>query len=223
MRDRMSHDVRVRWGGCLRHGAARACVIGATLLVLAAPALAQNPPGGTPPQRGGGRGRGAVRVMTLTSTAFTDGGRLPARHTQAGEELSPPLAWTGGPDSARSHVLIVHDADAATGNGTDDMLHWLVWNIPGSARSLPEGVGQGAELPDGARQISVSGPYYRGPAAPANGPAHHYIFELYALDTVLDVAPVGASPAATRAAVVAAMAGHVRGKAVLVARYNRPP
>ena len=92
----------------------------------------------------------------------------------------------------------------------------MVWNIPGSARALPGGVPQGANLPDGSRQISATGPNYRGPAAPSrSGPAHHYVFELYALDAMLDVPAVGASPAQTRAAVIAAMAGHVRGKGVL--------
>ena len=66
------------------------------------------------------------------------------------------------------------------------------------------------------------GPNYRGPAAPASGPLHHYVFELYALDVWLDVPAVGQSPAATRAAVMAAMAGHVRGKGVLTGRYRRP-
>ena len=79
-------------------------------------------------------------------------------------------------------MLIAHDVDAAVGQGTDDMLHWMVWNIPGAARSLAEGMPQGNQLPDGSRQISASGPYYRGPGAPASGPAHHYVFEIYALD-----------------------------------------
>jgi Raf kinase inhibitor-like YbhB/YbcL family protein len=147
---------------------------------------------------------------------------MAAKYTQAGEEVSPPLAWTGAPDSTRSFVLIAHDLDAATGQaGTDDVLHWMVWNIPGTATSLPEGVPHGPQAADGMRQISVSGPYYRGPAAAATGPAHHYVFELYALDTTIDVPPVGASPAATRAAVVAAMAGHIRAKGVLVGLYKR--
>jgi phosphatidylethanolamine-binding protein (PEBP) family uncharacterized protein len=72
------------------------------------------------------------------------------------------------------------------------------------------------------RQISVSGPYYRGPAAPATGPAHHYVFELYALDITVNVPPAGMSPPATREAVMRAIAGHVRGKGVLVGRYRRP-
>ena len=72
------------------------------------------------------------------------------------------------------------------------------------------------------RQISGTGPYYRGPAAPATGPAHHYVFELYALDAPIGVPAVGASPPATRAAVMAAMATHIRGKGVLVGQYRRP-
>lgn len=174
-------------------------------------------------QGGRGRGRGAVRIMTLASSGFADGRDIPVKYTQAGEELSPPLSWTGAPDSAASFVLIAHDVNAVTGNGLDDLLHWMVWNIPGSATSLDEAVPQGAQLADGSRQISATGPYYRGPAAPASGPAHHYVFELYALDTMLDVPAVGASPQATRAAVVAAMAGHVRGKAVLVGLFKRSP
>ena len=195
------------------------------LLGVASDALAQNPPTAPPatqPPRGGGRGR-AVRVMTLTSSAFADGAMLSVKYSQAGDEVSPPLAWTGAPDSTQSFVLIVHDLDAAVGPaGTDDLLHWMVWNIPGSATSLAEGVAPGAQRSDGSRQISVSGPYYRGPAAAASGPVHHYVFELYALDTMLDVPAVGTSPAATRAAVIAAMAGRVRGKGVLVATYKRP-
>jgi phosphatidylethanolamine-binding protein (PEBP) family uncharacterized protein len=72
------------------------------------------------------------------------------------------------------------------------------------------------------RQISMSGPYFRGPAAPASGPAHHYLFELYALDTSLNVQPTAMSPALTREAVLRAMSGHVRAKGTLVGLYRRP-
>ena len=143
------------------------------------PTTAQQP--GTPPaqppagQRGGGRGRGAVQVMTLTTAGWPDGGPIPAKYTQAGEELSPPLSWSGAPEGTASFVLIVHDLDAMTNpandyaaplRDTNDVLHWLVWNIPPTATGLPEGVPQGPQQPDGMRQISQSGPYYRGPAAP---------------------------------------------------------
>jgi Raf kinase inhibitor-like YbhB/YbcL family protein len=158
--------------------------------------------------------------MTLTSSF--NGNAIPVKHAQPGRDVSPALSWSGVPDSnVASFALIVHDANAPIGNGTDDMLHWMVWNIPASARSLPEGVPQGPTLGDGARQISASGPYYRGPAAPATGPAHHYIYELYALDAMVDVPAVGQSPPLTRAAVVAAMAGHIRGKAVMVGTFKR--
>ncbi len=180
---------------------------------------ATNPP---PPAGGrGGRGRGAIQVMTLTSAAFTDGGVIPPKYTQVGGESSPPLAWTNPPDGTASFVLIVHDPDAAIGSGTDDLLQWMVWNVPASARTLPERVPHGPELADGARQISATGPFYRGPGAAADGPAHHYTFELFALDAAVDVPAVGQSPAQTRAAVTAAMAGHVRGKAVLVGLFKR--
>jgi Raf kinase inhibitor-like YbhB/YbcL family protein len=152
---------------------------------------------------------------------WPDGGEIPARYTQAGAEDSPPLEWTNAPDGVVSYTLIVHDVDAAIGGGTDDTLHWMVWNIPGTQTTLPGSLPQSAQMRDGKRQISATGPYYRGPGAAAAGPSHHYVFELFALDTTLDVPAVGASPPQTRAAVIAAMAGHVRGKAAYVGLFKR--
>jgi len=206
-----------------------------TLLALALPLHAQPPAAQPPPQpppagaqpppggrggRGGG-GRGGIATMTLTSTAFPDGGMIPVKYTQAGDQTSPPLAWSSVPDNVTGFVLIVHDADAAIGNGTDDMLHWMVWNIPAAARSLPEGVPQGPQLPDGTRQISATGPYYRGPGALSMGSPHHYVFELFAIDQPITVQAVGASPPETRAAILAAIAGHVRGKAAYTGLFKR--
>ena len=215
-----------------RYAVRRALAIAAiSLFILAAPdsLCAQTPPAGAPPPaqpagRGGGgnaRNRG-IRIMTLTSTAFTDGGMIPAKHAQTGRDVSPPLSWTGAPDSTQSFVLIMHDIDAAIGDGNDDLLHWMAWSIPGATTSLPEGVPQGPQVMGNMRQISGTGPYYRGPAAPSTGPAHHYMFELYALDINLNIAAVGMSPPATRAAVTAAMASHIRGKGVLMGLYKRP-
>jgi len=167
------------------------------------------------------QGRGSIQVMTLTTSAWPDGGSIPAKYSQAGEEVSPALSWTGVPQGTVSFVLVVHDLDAPTGGGTDDVLHWLLWNVPGTSTGLPENVPQGPQLTDGTRQMSVSGPYYRGPGAPASGPPHHYVFELFALDATLEVPPSGAAPAQTRAAVLAAMAGHVRGKAVYTGSFRR--
>jgi len=196
---------------------AAACMLG----IATAPYASVQPPAASPqpPAGRGGRGRGGVEVMTLTSTAFADGGRIPAMYTQASGEASPPLAWTNVPDGVTSFVLIVHDPDAAIGTGTDDILHWMVWNMPAASRSLTERVPHGPDLSDGAHQISATGPFYRGPGAVTS--THHYTFELYALDTTIDIPAVGMSPPQTRAAIVAAMAGHVRGKAVLVGLFKR--
>ena len=171
---------------------------------------------------GGQNRRGPIQVMSLTTTAWRDGGMIPAKYTQAGAQVSPPLEWSNVPDGVQSFVLIARDADAAIGNGTDDVLHWMLWNIPGSTRALAEAIPQGNQLPDGTRQISASGPYYRGPGAPASGPPHHYVFELYALDGTVDVPAVGQSPPLTRAAVEQAMAGKIRAKGALVGLFKRP-
>src|SRR4051812_13142058 len=186
-----------------------------------APAGGQPPPGGQRGGGGGGRGRGAVQVMTLTSTAWADGGQIPAKYTQAGDESSPPLAWSNAPEGVVSYALIVHDVDAAIGSGTDDVLHWMLWNIPATVTAIHERAPALSQLPDGTRQISATGPYYRGPGALASGPPHHYVFELFALDTLVDVPAVGQSPPQTRAAVVAAMGGHIRGKAGYVGLFKR--
>jgi len=159
--------------------------------------------------------------MTLSTTAFPDGGQIPARFTQAGEQTSPALTWTNVPPGTMTFVLHMHDMEVARNKTTDDQPHWLMWNIPGSATGLPEGVPQGAERPDGSRQISASGPVYRGPGAPATGPLHHYVFELFALDTKLDV-PAGGEVFETRANVMKALQGHVLGKAVYMGLFRRP-
>ena len=186
----------------------------------------QNPAGAPQPQPGrGGGGRGGFQVMTLTTTAWADGGVIPAKHAQNGGEVSPPLAWSNVPEGVGSFVLLVHDLDAsarsARGNATADFVHWLIWNIPGTAKGLTEGIPHESDLPDGSRQIGATGPGYRGPGAPADGPPHHYVFELYALDSPLEVPAVGASPDETRAAVFAAMTGKVRGKATLIGTFKR--
>jgi Raf kinase inhibitor-like YbhB/YbcL family protein len=166
-------------------------------------------------------------AMVLTISAWPDGGQIPAKHTQAGEQVSPELKWTNVPPGTQSFVVNMLDPDVSIQRGTETQPHWIVWNIPATATGLPEGVKAGAELPDGTRQISASGPNYRGPGAAAAGPLHHYTFEVYALDTKLDVTPsVGATPIAaaleTRATVMKAMQGHVLGKAVYVGLFKRP-
>lgn len=165
--------------------------------------------------------------MILTTTAWPDGGQIPVKYTQAGEQVSPELKWTNVPPGTLSFVVNMLDPDVSVQKGTETQPHWIVWNIPATATGLPEGVKQGADLPDGSHQISASGPQYRGPGAAASGPLHHYTLEVYALDTKLDVAASAAAQPITaaletRANVMKAMQGHVLGKAVYVGLFRRP-
>ncbi len=116
----------------------------------------------------------------------------------------------------------MHDMDhPANCKTTDDQAHWVRWNIPATATETPERRAQGIEPGDGSYQISATGPMYRGPGAAATGLEHHYVFELYALDTKLDVKPVG-DAFETRAIVMKAIQGHILGKAVYGGLFRRP-
>jgi Raf kinase inhibitor-like YbhB/YbcL family protein len=190
-----------------------------TLLALA-PIAAQQPGG----QRGGAP---AAPAMTLTVAGFPDGGDIPVKFTQAapgvatGEGLSPAISWANPPAGTQSFFLNMHDEDVSRNKTTDDQAHWVVWNIPATATGLPEGVPKGPKLANGAFQISATGQMYRGPGAGANGPKHHYMFEIYALDTTIDVQPTSDS-FETRANVMKAIQGHVLGKAVYGGLFRRP-
>jgi hypothetical protein len=183
------------------------------MLVLTVPSIAQN--AGAPP------------AMTLTVSGFPDGGQIPVKFTQAapgvavGEGTSPAIQWANAPEGTQSFLLNMHDLDVTRNKTTDDQAHWVVWNIPPSAAGFAEGVPKGSQLADGSYQISATGPMYRGPGAPANGPFHHYTFELYALDSKLDVKP-SADAFETRANVIKAIQGHILAKAVYVGLFRRP-
>jgi Raf kinase inhibitor-like YbhB/YbcL family protein len=134
--------------------------------------------------------------------------------------FSPQLQWTDVPMGTVSFMLVFHDPDVVFNKSAESStLHWLVWNIPGESRGLPENMPPTAKMPDGTIQGKNQGNVvgYRGPGANAAGPRHHYTFELYALDTKLDL-----TPEATRAEVIKASNGHVLGKAILVGRFMRP-
>ncbi len=192
------------------------------IFVLALTVAAQTPgaQGGAAPQAGAQPGP-APQPMVMTITAFADGTDIPAKYTQAGNQTSPAITWTNVPAGTMSFLLHMHDMEGSRNRTTDDQLHWLVWNIPGTATGLPEGVPAGAQLPNGAYQISASGQVYRGPGAPATGPRHHYTFELFALDTKVDVQP-GTDAFETRTNVIKAIQGHILGKAVYMGLFRRP-
>ena len=194
----------------------RPLLIPTLIAALSALLSAQTPGRGTPPP-----------PMTLTISAFPDGGQFPVKFSQAepgvavGEGTSPAMTWANPPTGTQSFFLHMHDMDLARNKTTDDQAHWVLWNIPASAAGLPEGVPKGSQLPDGSYQISATGPMYRGPGAPANGPVHHYVFEIYALDIKLDVKPT-ADAFETRANVMKAIQGHILAKAVYGGLFRRP-
>jgi len=179
----------------------------------------------TPAQ--GRQGAPAAAPLTLTVNGFADGADIPVRFTQAapgaapGEGTSPAIGWTNVPPGTQAFVLNMRDMDVARNKTTDDQAHWVVWPIPANVTSLSEGLPKGPKLPNGANQISATGQVYRGPGAPANGPKHHYMFELYALDATIDVPPT-ADAFETRANVFKAMQGHVLAKAVYGGLFRRP-
>jgi Raf kinase inhibitor-like YbhB/YbcL family protein len=155
--------------------------------------------------------------MTLTSPSFQDGGEFPAKFSVS-PAVSPKLEWANVPSGTATFVLIFHDPDAGPGKGLDDYLHWLMINIPGTLRELPEGVPVTPQLPDGSVQVlnrNKNG--YIEPGAPAYGPSHHYTFELLALDTKLSL-----GPETTRAEVLKSIDGHILARGVLVGRFKRP-
>ncbi len=161
--------------------------------------------------------------MRLTTTAFADGTVIPLKYTQASPDgaVSPSLNWTSVPAGTQCFVLWMHDLDLAINKTSEDNLHWLVWNIPGQDTTLQEKVPTGSQLADGSYQVSYAGPSYRGPGAPASGPLHHYIFELYALDIKLDEKP-GSTALETKADIFRLMQGHILGKAAYVGLFRRP-
>ena len=199
-------------------------VVLAVLTMCSGLGLAQQPPAGGGGREGRGGGRGPqTPPLIMTTTAFEDGGVIPEKYTQAASAgaVSPALQWSQVPMGTQSFVLLMRDPEPVLNRSAKmDITHWLMWNIPATSTGLAEGVATG-DLPDGSRQISLRSNGYMGPGAPA-GPYHHYTFELYALDTKLDV-PTGTPQQAadTRTAVFNAMDGHVLGRALLVGRFHR--
>lgn len=149
----------------------------------------------------------------LTSTAFADGQPIPRRHTGEGEDLSPPLAWTGAPAGTRAFALIADDPDAPSG----DWVHWVLYDIPPETAGLDEGIPAAPRVLGTARHGSTDNgtPGYGGPMPPRGRP-HRYFFKLYALDR-----EIGQPPGLTKRQLLRAMQGHVLAEAQLMGTYQR--
>jgi Raf kinase inhibitor-like YbhB/YbcL family protein len=151
--------------------------------------------------------------LQIESSAFRTGEAIPKRYTCDGDDISPALSWSEPPAGTESLALIVDDPDAPVGT----WVHWVLFDIPATARSLPEGVppaptveGTGVHGNSSWRRVGYGGP------CPPQGPAHRYIFRLYALDTTLDL-----KPGASRQDVDKAMKGHILAQGELLGQYGR--
>lgn len=159
-------------------------------------------------------GRTAM-TLQLTSPAFQPGGEIPARFTCEGEDVSPPLAWSGVPEGTRSLALIVDDPDAPDPAAPKRVwVHWVLYGLPPDAGGLPEGAGNRAAAGgarDGRNDWGRTG--YGGPCPPVG--RHRYFHRLYALDTTLDLGEP------TSADLKRAMEGHVLATGELVGTYQK--
>jgi len=185
----------------------RAFCVWAALLALALSACG---PGASPtamPEKGG-----QAMAFELKSSAFGAGQSIPRKFTCDGQGVSPPLSWSDPPPGTRSLALISDDPDAPAGV----WVHWVLYNLPVAARSLPEAVSADAERPDGSRhgQNGWRRLGYGAPCPPSG--THRYFFKLYALDAPLELAA-----GANKQQVLKAMEGHILGQAELMGTYKR--
>jgi Raf kinase inhibitor-like YbhB/YbcL family protein len=150
--------------------------------------------------------------IKITSSAFEDGGLIPAKYTCDGADVSPPLQWDAVPEGTKSIALICDDPDAPMGT----WVHWVIFGLPADIRELAEDVPPDKTLPNGARQgTSDFGRIgYGGPCPPSG--THRYFFKIYALDRELDL-PAGAR----KRDLLKAMEGHIVGQGELIGKYKR--
>lgn len=155
--------------------------------------------------------------MTMCSDGFGEGQTIPRRYGEDGEDVSPPLTWSGEPAGTLELALIVDDPDAPS---PKPWVHWILYKIPPEVHALPEGVAQSPSLKSapGAKQgkNSWGGVGYRGPAPPRGHGMHHYHFHLYALDS-----PMQTAKAMDKEGLLREMQGHILAQTELVGTYER--
>ena len=195
---------------------------GLAIIAFMAGGLRAEPPGSNSRPVKSETHRQEEKTMTIqvSSTAFTQGHAIPKKYTGEGADVSPPLTWTGVPETAKELVLICDDPDAPT---DEPWVHWLIYQMPADVRGLPEGILRKSRLkdPQGALQGKNSWPEgdnigYRGPMPPKGHGVHHYYFKLYALDTALK-----AEPGWNKRTLLEHMEGHVLAEGVLMGTYER--
>jgi len=150
---------------------------------------------------------GNAMALELSSNAFSGGKGIPSKYTCDGNNISPPLSWSGAPSGTKSFALIADDPDAPAGT----WVHWVAWDIPATAMSFPEG-GVAPKTVQGMTSFRKTG--YGGPCPPSG--THRYFFKLYALDTDLEL-----SPSTDKGGLEKAMKGHILAQAELMGTYAR--
>lgn len=156
---------------------------------------------------------GEAMAFEITSDAFQEQGNIPKKFTCDGADLSPALKWTEPPGGSQGFALISDDPDAPMGT----WVHWVIYDIPGNARGLAEGIPKQETLPDGTKQgITDFGRVGYGGPCPPPGKPHRYFFKLYALDTKLNL-----PPRKKKDDLLKAIKGHVLAEAELIGLYKR--
>ncbi len=152
-------------------------------------------------------------TFTFSTTAFPPGGSIPRAFTADGKDVSPALAWQNPPAGTEAFALICDDPDAPVGT----WVHWVIWNVPASAKGLAQGVQTVKTLADGSAQgkNDFGRIGYGGPSPPPGKP-HRYFFRLYALKEKLSL-----SAGASRRELEKAMQGRILGTAELFGTYGR--
>jgi len=150
--------------------------------------------------------------IEITSSAFEDGGMIPAKYTCDGEDISPPLQWDAVPEDTRTIALICDDPDAPMGT----WVHWVLFNLPAETKELAEDIPPDETLSSGARQGTNDFRRigYGGPCPPSG--THRYFFKVYALDTELDL-----SAGADKDQLLEAMEDHILAQGLLIGQYRR--
>jgi Raf kinase inhibitor-like YbhB/YbcL family protein len=163
------------------------------------------------------RAQAGAKAVTLSSSAFKDGGPIPEEYTDYGKGRSIPLSWSAVPPGTRSIAIVMDDPDAKTPR---PYVHWVIYNIPGNTRSLEAGLPTKPRLdnPKGALQGSNSKHSigYAGPRPPQGDPPHHYQIRAYALDQELKL-----DPGADEDTLLKDMEGHILGQGQLVGTVQK--
>jgi Raf kinase inhibitor-like YbhB/YbcL family protein len=160
----------------------------------------------------------ATPPLTLSANDIRPDKPMPQTYAASGKNISPKLAWSAGPAGVKSYVLLVEDPD---GGGSTPIVHWLAYNIPAEIHALTHSM---RNIGDPASPLGMLQGWndhgsvgYSGPRPPAGAPAQHYVFQIYALDTVLRL-----KKDAYRDQVLKAMRGHVLAKGEFITTYAEP-